>query len=257
MRCARYLAIGVLSVLFLAAIPLGAADKKEAEQTKQPTREDEEKNRLAEEYMANMALVARLKELGYDKENPSPESLVTAAFILRKMQATRGQKDLEVKPEAQREPGASDESPLVDTVGKMDYDKEISDLLDDARARAAKKKVDLEPLINEMKSRKVDQGRLVLGGLQQVVRSIGGRQTHTYHINARPNELFYFAFRSLTPLQVTIVRSRTDTVFAAGIVTGANTSYFPRTQSPVDRVPFTIKITNLTPYPTKYQMCIR
>jgi hypothetical protein len=246
MRRSLLLIAAALAGLLFAGVRPAVADKAE-----------EEKTKIAEEYMANMALVARLKEIGYDKQNPAPEALVTAAFVLRKIEATSGLDELSEKPEVERATGAAADTPLVDEKVKPNYQREIRDLLDDARTMALTRKIVIEPLIKDMMSRELPRARYIIGGARAVARRIGAFQTHTIKIKAQPNQRFFFAFRASSPMRVLIVRSRTETVYAVGITTGANTAYVPLKASGTGAVPFTIKLTNLRRGPAVYQLVVR
>jgi hypothetical protein len=253
MRRSLLLIAAALAGLLFAAVPPAVADKAD-----KADKAEEEKTRIAEEYMANLALVARLKEIGYDKQNPAPEALVTAAFVLRKIEATSGLGKLDEKPQVERTTGAVANAPLVDEQVTPNYQREIRDLLDDARTTALTKKIAIEPLIKDMMSRELPPaGKLVIGGARAVSRRVGAFQTHTLHIKAKANQPFFFAFRSSAPMRVLIVRGGSQTVYAAGITTGANTAYVPLKGTGKGGVPFSIKVTNVGRRPAVYQMVVR
>ncbi len=248
MKTKQLLALALLGGVFaLLPVPVRSTPTED-----DPAGELSAADRQKVQDVEDLATIGRLVQLGHDKENPSPESLVTAAFLLSRLSRARTEPITE-KSVIEYEKGA----PPADRPGDEvppDYQAEIKALLDEARSLAAARGINLEALIKDVTSRKLD--RLVIGGPRSVTRVIKPKEWQTYHIKVEAQQPFYFSFRATMPLQVTVVRSDNDNVFAADVLPFASTHFTPG-KGKAGQVAITIRFKNIGQQQAQYQMALR
>lgn len=210
---------------------------------KDPATKDKQVDPKIAEYMEDLAMVGRLTDLG--RKQSSPESLLSAAFLLRKISTTGGIDAMKEKPEVEGEKEAP--KPV-----EVDYKHEIEELITQAREIAAERKLNLEPLIKDVENRQLT--RRVLKGPRQINQKLQPGKSHSYHITVKNKEPFYLSFRASSPLRVTVVRSDNDNALAAGIIPAANANWTP--SGGKAQVPITIRFANPGAVPVTYQMVL-
>jgi hypothetical protein len=254
MKTSRFLALGLVlagSLLVAVASSLpGAQQVAAAADPARPAADEKmaEPDPKVVELMETLGTVGKLTDIG--RKQSSPEALLTAAFLLRKLSHTTI-KDLAEKPTVEGEKDTGEA--LTGNALTDSYKKEMNALIDEARNMGLDRKLNLEPLIKDLETRELT--RLVVGGPQQVTRSIAVNATHVYNIKAEVQRPFYFSFRASTPLRVSVVRADDNNTYAAGILPGANATWTPGGSKAI--APITIRITNVSKQPAQYQLCLQ
>jgi hypothetical protein len=212
---------------------------------------DAQKAAAQENYIQDLNVAYRLKEIGMDKSAPAPEALVAAARILRRL-AGVPLGTLDVKPTIE----SKDDAKLDKVNDSPDLLKEAEGLLIEARKRGEAQNLNLDKLIDEVEGSKT---RGAFGGPRNINRSIGGNDTHVYHIPFANHLPSCVGFQASIPIRVTVVRSGSDAVVAVGINTRGVCNWHPsgpNSGSPNTGAPigYTIRVQNVSSTPATYRL---
>lgn len=244
--------LGVLSLSLLAALLALAPSAAQAP----PDRETEAAEKAGTEHLERVALVGQLTVFG--RETRSPEALITAAGLLKRVAQTGGVGALADKPTIERGPDAPKDAALVDEAVTPDYDKEIKQLLNDARDFAAARRLNVEGLIKDTLERaESDKTRRVVKGPRQASRKIGGGQHHVFHIQVEPNRPFSVCLRASTPLRVSVVRNDNNRAFALRTAAAFHDTFHPADAGKKKTVGVTIRIANVGRQGAHYDMLLQ
>jgi hypothetical protein len=238
----------LLAFLFLGAaaagLPPGTASAQKA-QKEDPEAAKKKADELKEQYLKDLMTAYRLKELGQDKDNPSPECLIAAARLFKRLSKVQlGQ--IEEKPliEAE-EKGAK----LLDEAAKTpDLEEEARDLLDQARALGAERKLNLDALIKDVEQN--TNTRATVGGPRHIARKIGPGQTQTFHFTILGKHPLYVGFRASAPLH-TKIHHIDGTTWEEGVA-----PHFERAFHPLSNCKMVVKVHNPHRHQAVFQLFV-
>jgi hypothetical protein len=227
--------------LFLGAAMVGLQPGTASAQKAQkndPEAEKQKADEQKEQYLKDLMTAYRLKELGQDKDNPSPECLIAAARLFKRLSKVQLGK-IEEKPEIEAdEKGAK----LLDEAAKA------PDLEEEARAISAARKLNLDTLIKDVEQN--TNARATFGGPRHIARKIGPRQTQTLHFTILGKYPWYVGFRATAPLHIKI-HHEGGTTWEEG-----TTHQFERAFHPESNCKMVIKIHNPHRHEAVFQLFV-
>jgi hypothetical protein len=246
MKLFRAIVTALLSCGLLLVVGTAPADDIKADPS--PTPELSEKEKQAIQDVEDLTTAFRLIEMG--EKQSAPEMLLSAAFLMRKLAHSTMQ---QIKDQPTVEGSGSGDKPPTDEAKPLNYEAESDKLIERAREIAAEKKLNLEPLISDLKKREIE--RLVVGGPRNVCRVIAVKQVHVYQIEVEEIKQFTWSYRSTSTVKVEILRSDTGHVHAShshtsggGVVQPGKSSVKTKT------VVMTVRITNISEKVCQYQV---
>lgn len=198
-------------------------------------------------------LVTAYRLVEFGQKNKAPEALITAASLFRKL-ATLEMNAASEKPEISADEDAPKGTLLDKEEPPPDLAAKANELFAQALLMGNDQKLNLGPLINDAKSRKLF--RSPVGGPKQIARMIGAQQKHVFHFNLQAQYPTTFGFRSTMPMRVTAVRGSNDNVYGGGIGTMGSATWHPGGQ-PGAPVNVTITVKNVAPIPAQYQFWLK
>jgi hypothetical protein len=207
-----------------------AAD--EAKKANEPAKVDE-----AGEDVINIGLAFSLAE--YGRKNKSPDSLVAAARILRKIRTT----PLTDKP--------TDEAPKGEKPDKVEAGSEVSLVAESDKMLAeARKMAPDDKLIADLADRAAkEKTRAALGGPRSYSGAIRAGHTQTHNVSFRVGEL-----ASVTVSGNGVTFFRVKAINDAGVVVSENSGRYVNLRWVPERTrAFRIVITSEGPGPSNYQ----
>jgi hypothetical protein len=234
--------------LFLGAVVVGLEPGSASAQKAQkddPETEKRKADEQKEQYLKDLMTAYRLKELGQDKDNPSPECLIAAARLFKRLSKVQLGK-IEEKPEIEAdEKGAK----LLDEAAKApDLEEEARDLLDQARAISSARKLNLDALIKDVEQN--TNARATVGGPRHIARKIGPRQTQTFQFTILSKHPWHVGFRATAPLH-TWVHHIGGSTWDEGVA-----QHFERTFHPLTNCKVDVKIHNPHRHPADFQLFV-
>jgi hypothetical protein len=239
-------AVGGLLALLPTATQAGKKPKYDPEA---------EEKKAQENYMKDLIMAYRLKELGLDKNTPArAASLLAAAALFQDLSTVKPGKALEAKPKIEVGEGDKNAKLVDEVLDAPDLAKEAANLLKQAKQLNEADNLHLEALIKQIETPE-KKSRHVIGGPKQVARAIGPGQWQTYTLNVVPNAPVNFAFHGSFPMKVTIVRSDIANPWYDDIVANLSTTFHPG-GSPTGHVPITIRVINVSNQGGTYQMFV-
>lgn len=239
----------ILAALLALGLPEGALAQKKKKSDEQTTPEEQKS-----QVIQDMTTAYRLIEVGRDKNHPAPEALVTAAGLFRKLARVQ-MEALAEKPTIEVSKDAPAGTQAVDEVDKApDLDEEAELLFIEAQALGKQLKLDLAPLISQVKSRPTT--RAPIGGPRQVHRHIGGNQAQSYHFKLESHRPTYMGFVASFPMRITVVRGDNDHVYTDHMAAVGQYVFANPGDAPRSHVPITIRIHNVSHQKGSYKFML-
>jgi hypothetical protein len=191
-----------LTILLLACglfttatvLPTAADDKKDAPKPEPATAES-----VAPDPVLELAANA-YKTAEFGRENKSPEALVAAALMLRKLTFNK-------KTAITEQPTDENGTPIADkSLEEKSFADEATDLFDEASLLALQLKImGFDAVIESAKNREVSRGPA--GGPKTIHRKLGAGKTEVFHLKFKDEEPAHFHFRASEPLHLHVVRT--------------------------------------------------
>ena len=188
---ALLLAGGFCTVL---ALPTAADDKKDA-----PKPEPAAEESVAPDPVLELAATA-YKTAEFGRENKSPEALVAAALMLRKLTFNK-------KTPITEQPTDEAGKPIADkSLEEKSFADEAKDLFEEASLMALQLKIKgFDAVIDSAKNREISRGPA--GGPKTIHRKIGPGKTEVFHLKFKDEEPAHFYFHASEPLHLHIERT--------------------------------------------------
>lgn len=244
-----------LCAVALVALGLvGLAPTTSEAQKKKPPDPEEMAQKEKERYVKDLMLAYELKELGLNEDHRSPESLIAAARILRRLSKVPLAKMTE-KPTIELEKEAAKDDKAIDEVNdEPDLAKEAKDLLAKARAQNEKLKLGLDKAIADVETSAGT--RAAIGGPRNINRTVGRHQRNVFQISYQAHLPATVGWHSNIPIRVKVVRTDTGNVILDDELQNGVWHWSPglRGQRTGTAVPFTITVVNPHNSPAHYHL---